>query len=85
MSTVELHTIYQPIADFIVVEFLTFEKTDGSIRKMWCTLCPTFIPKSVTKKIKDPDKKYSEENIRVWDLEKESWRSFKIANVIEVV
>ncbi len=27
----ELHEIYTPIADFIVVEFLTFEKTDGGI------------------------------------------------------
>ena len=28
---VELHTIYQPISDFVVVEFLTYEKTDGGV------------------------------------------------------
>jgi len=28
---IELHTIYQPISDFVVVEFLTFEKTDGGV------------------------------------------------------
>jgi len=63
---------------------VTFTKADGSERKMVCTLVESKIPAD-----KRPKSKESEEGsstvgsaVRVFDLEKGEWRSFRFDSVI---
>jgi len=58
--------------------FVTFIKKDGSLRKMYCTINPTYImfkdPSSVESK---QVRKVTEDVLPVFDLEADSWRSFR--------
>ena len=63
-----------------------FTKLNGEERNMICTLKDDVIPKAT----KDPitQKKASdlnEEDLAVWDVNKEGWRSFRISNVVSFV
>jgi hypothetical protein len=61
-----------------------FKKADGTQRAMLCTLNPDYLP-VIEKKEGDEVKKTktpSDTNIAVWDLEKNSWRSFRIDSII---
>lgn len=65
---------------------VTFEKTDGTIRAMNCTLIPALIPVAPTEEGLIPRTK-REENpnlLAVWDLEKGDWRSFKIDSIKKI-
>ena len=59
-----------------------FIKKDGSERSMRCTLKPDLLPaqtdleEAVQKKTPNPDV------LKVWDLEKEAWRSFRFDSII---
>lgn len=60
---------------------IKFQKADGSIREMFCTLNPSIIPEE---NIPNGKKSYSsEKQIRVFDLEKGNWRSFNPERLIE--
>jgi len=62
---------------------ITFTKKDGSERVMKCTLDPELLPK-VEPKLVTEDKKPRKESItsmRVFDLEKNEWRSFTIKSI----
>ena len=73
-----------------LIEFLrwntvtvTFEKADGTIRQMRCTLDPKLIPEPskdpmTQKKVRE----INEEVAVVWDLEKEAWRSFRLDRLL---
>lgn len=63
---------------------ITFNKSDGSIREMLCTLMPQFL--SVKKNLDEEEKTRKQNNdvLAVWDLEKESWRSFRLDSIIDV-
>ena len=58
---------------------VTFEKVNGEVRKMRCTLQESLLPKqeSTGKKKEFPDAVVS-----VWDLDKDSWRSFRIESIL---
>jgi hypothetical protein len=56
-----------------------FTKVDGEPREMSCTLNEKVIPDSL--KPKDGSTKYSEEVIKVFDINKAAWRSFKVNSV----
>ena len=59
---------------------IKFKKKDGSDRTMLCSLRKEFLPKqeiNETKKVK----KENENALAVWDLEKDSFRSFRIDSV----
>jgi hypothetical protein len=61
-----------------------FKKVDGSERAMLCTLDPEHLPvldKQEGDEVKK-EKKQSDTNIAVWDLEKNSWRSFRVDSII---
>ena len=67
---------------------VTFIKSDGSERVMKCTLSPELLPNvkvEVTegKENKKP-RKESTTSMRVFDLEKNEWRSFTIKKVTKV-
>jgi transcription-repair coupling factor (superfamily II helicase) len=64
---------------------VTFTKVDGTERVMECTLRGDLIPASPV----DPDKpkRVVKENldvVRVFDTEKQEWRSFRIDSVVSV-
>ena len=61
---------------------VSFTKVNGEKRDMYCTLKGDLIPED--KRPKDPNKTYSEEVIKVFDLLKSEWRSFKVANIIAI-
>ena len=65
---------------------ITFTKKDGTVRVMKCTLMPDSLPVVETKPVaegKQP-RKESTTSIRVFDLEKNEWRSFATTSVTRV-
>jgi hypothetical protein len=61
-----------------------FTKKDGTQRAMLCTLKADLLPvvdRQEGDEVKK-ERKESEESIRVWDLEKQDWRSFRIDSII---
>ena len=59
---------------------MTFQKKDGTLREMICTLNTNHIPES--KLPKGTGKEKNDAVIAVWDVNKEDWRSFRIDSVI---
>ena len=57
---------------------VTFEKVNGDIRKMLCTLQEGVIPKTTGKK------KENKDVLAVWDLGKNAWRSFRLDSINKV-
>jgi hypothetical protein len=62
---------------------VTFTKSDGTERVMKCTLVPEQLPKVEIKEDATP-RKESTTTMRVFDLEKNEWRSFTIKKVKQV-
>jgi len=61
---------------------ITFTKVDGTERVMKCTLEPAKLPVAVIKEDAKPRKQSdSTKALRVFDLEKQEWRSFTIKNL----
>ena len=56
----------------------TFQKVDGSIRDMYCTLNPNVIPGSPT----EPTSQAKPGILTIYDIEKDGWRSMRYENVI---
>jgi hypothetical protein len=69
------------LADDNKSTIITFVKKDGTLRKMSCTRNPSKIPVEHHPKTETTDPSTS---IRVFDLEKNEWRSFLVANVKSV-
>jgi hypothetical protein len=66
---------------------VTFTKKDGDIRVMTCTLDESAIPEQHRPKPLtegQEQRKRSDNNLSVWDINAEGWRSFILANVIKV-
>lgn len=64
---------------------VTFTKVDGTTRVMHCTLVPTFLPEAPQKTVEAVEKPEAVPTaLRVWDLDKTAWRSFKLDSVVEL-
>ena len=65
---------------------ITFTKKDGTERKMFCTLCEGRIPavKLPTSENQTTTSQTSGSAVRVFDTEKQEWRSFRWDSVIKV-
>ena len=73
---------------------VTFTKADGTDRDMLCTLDHSRIPVSIVKPVqsvdgivresKKPKKEPDPHSIRVFDLEKQEWRSFRFERLRKV-
>lgn len=63
--------------------YITFTKVDGEQRRMWCTLNDTYIPDASKPKNEKPLKE-NDSVIRVFDLDKQEWRSFRVENVTKL-
>ena len=64
---------------------ITFNKKDGEVRIMDCTLLPGLIP--ADKAPKGTGSKKTEENkesVAVFDINKKDWRAFKVALVTDI-
>lgn len=62
---------------------VAFTKKDGTKRELHCTLVESRIPTEKTPK--EPTRTFtSEETIRVYDVEKQDWRSFRWDSVLTV-
>lgn len=70
------------LKDSIVM--IDFEKKDGTLRSMRCTLQEQFLPTPVYKDIETTKKKENAEVLSVWDLDSNGWRSFRIESVKSV-
>ena len=57
---------------------VTFEKVNGDIRKMLCTLQEGVIPKTTGKR------KENKDVLAIWDLGKNAWRSFRLDSIKSV-
>ena len=63
---------------------VTFNKVNGDVRVMTCTLDDTIIPADLLPKtfVDYADvKKVNESNISVYDVNADGWRSFRVENV----
>jgi hypothetical protein len=60
---------------------VTFTKKDGTERQMLCTLDMSGIPEEHQPKTDGNATAKNNEAVRVYDLEKEAWRSFRLDSV----
>lgn len=57
-----------------------FEKLDGTLRTMRCTLDPSVVPQTEGTSNRKPN-----DNVQVvWDVEAQGWRSFRIDRIKNV-
>lgn len=61
---------------------ITFEKQDGSLRDINCTLHSSKLPPLKEETETKKKRKVNHEVIPVWDLDKQSWRSFRIDSIV---
>ena len=59
---------------------VVFQKKDGTVRSMECTLRSDTVPPLESEGKKTPN----EEVIPCWDLEKKGWRSFRVDSIIDI-
>lgn len=71
--------------------FVEFTKVDGTVRKMLCTLAENLIPEDARPKLVEDTVIKQEDasapaptTCRVYDLEKQAWRSFRLDSIISV-
>lgn len=62
---------------------VSFIKANGETRDMACTLSEEYIPEDKRPKAGSTAKDYSESVIRVFDVEKQDWRSFRVYDVMD--
>ena len=61
---------------------VVFEKLDGEMRTMRCTLIPEFLPETPGQVGKSKEK--SKDAVAVFDLDKRAWRSFRFDKLIDL-
>jgi len=64
---------------------VTFTKVNGELRHMPCTLKADLLPAPISESKTSEKKKVNLDNLSVWCTDKNEWRSFKVANVIDVI
>ena len=63
---------------------VTFTKVDGSVRVMPCTLSSTLLPAAPVTESTETSRKSNPNTLSAYCLDKNEWRSFRIANVTEI-
>lgn len=64
---------------------ITFNKVDGSVRKMHCTLMTDYIPQVISEEqVAHVPRVQTDEVLAVWDLDKQDWRSFRLDSITNV-
>lgn len=77
-------TIANMLRDSVVT--VTFTKVDGTDRVMKCTLMSEYVPANSNSASNQVllQESGNDNNISVWDLEANSWRSFRINSIKSV-
>ena len=70
--------IFNLLKDNVVT--IVFEKVNGDLRKMRCTLKESILPKYTSEQT-DNKRKVSDQTLAVYDLDVEDWRSFRVNSV----
>ena len=61
---------------------VVFEKADGTLREMRCTLLAEYLPAPATPQLLQENAKPENPNVlAVWDLENGGWRSFRMDSI----
>lgn len=63
---------------------ITFEKVNGELRIMNCTLREDMLPDQIDLEEHISEKRVNLETLAVWDLDKKDWRSFRVDKVLDV-
>lgn len=63
---------------------VVFEKLDGSLREMRCTLKPESLPQ-LLQESETPRRAVNDDVMAVWDLDNGGWRSFRLDSVKRIV
>jgi hypothetical protein len=63
---------------------ITFTKRDGTEREMFCTLVEASIPQEKQPKTQTESSSTTGSTVRVFDTEKQEWRSFRWDSVTKV-
>lgn len=64
---------------------VTFEKVDGTIREMRCTLQSSHLPQMLTEETPRHQRPENEATLSVWDVDAGGWRSFRVDSIQTVV
>lgn len=64
--------------NIVEVEFI---KANGEMRRMFCTLINEFLPSKAEHICIESN---SSDVVTCWDLEENSWRSFKVENIVSL-
>jgi len=82
---------YESLMDTLKKNILevTFTKVNGETRVMPCTLAANLLPVTEQPKVLEttadqPVKAINKSVIRAYAIDKQAWRSFKVANVLSV-
>lgn len=65
---------------------ITFNKVDGSVRKMNCTLMTDYLPEqnAIDENVRHVPRKDNDNTLAVWDMDNKGWRSFRIDSITNV-
>lgn len=66
------------------IHTVVFEKTDGTIREMRCTLQPDMLPQFLSE-VAPVAKTENPATLAVWDVDNQGWRSFRVDSVQTVL
>jgi len=80
MQTISKTNIINMLTNGIIS--VKFTKVDGSERTMRCTLAEAYIKQHEKKT--DKVKTANNNVMSVWDIDNDSWRSFRIDSVLEI-
>lgn len=85
MSLYDKYTLKEQLKNGIVT--VVFEKADGTIRSMQCTLASEFMPPTLLTEEQEAAKVRTENSdlLAVWDVESNGWRSFHVSAVKHVL
>ena len=64
------------------IHTVTFTKVDGTVSTMQCTLDPALLPARAA--TSESTKPKNDTVMSVFNVDKQAWRSFRVANVISV-
>ena len=64
---------------------ITFNKTDGFLREMYCTLMSDYMPapEPLDESPKIP-RKENDNVLAVWDIDNNGWRSFRLDSIVNI-
>jgi hypothetical protein len=68
------------------VRTVVFEKVDGSLREMKCTLLTEYLPVTEKQLLNEDTtvRKEPDGVLSVWDIENGGWRSFRLDSIKEI-